>query len=201
MPTVSPPGGLASPGLAVRSAKSIQQQALEKALAKVSEVAANPGGAVVLQQIREHHAAAAQERLAHAREHYQLLRKSMSQVLVFGDGRFAARLAKDAAALARQIAGAAKDMAQAAKGGAPSDAAARRAALDGFLGQARSIVLGARNIVDAARIANGRGDDDPVQAKRAKEIARARRDSDDALADIVRDLGRARRAASIAIDA
>jgi hypothetical protein len=201
MPTVSSPGGLASSVLAVRSAKSIQQQALEKALAEVREVAANPGGAVVLQQIREHQAAAAQARLSHARERYQLLRKSMSQVLVFGDGRFAARLAKDAAALARQIAGAAKDMAQAANDGAPSDAVARREALDGFMGQARSVVLGARNLIDAARIANGRGEDGPAQAKRAKEIARARRDSDDALADIVRDLGRARHAASIAIDA
>lgn len=201
MPTVSLPGGLASSVLAVKSATSMHQQALEKALAKVREMAANPGGTVVLQQIREQQAAAAQERLGRTLERSQLLRKSMSQALVFGDGRFAARIAKDAAALARQIAGAAKDMVQAANGGAPSDAASRREALDGFLGQARSVVFGARNIIDAARIANGRGEDGPAQAKRAKEIARACRDSDGALADIVRDLGRVRRAAGIAIDA
>jgi capsule polysaccharide modification protein KpsS len=111
MPTVSPSGGLAGSAPAVTPAKSIKQRALEAALVKVREVAANPGGAVVLQQIREHQAAAAQERLDRALERYQLLRKSLSQVLVFGDGRFAARIAKDAAALARQIAGAAKDMA------------------------------------------------------------------------------------------
>lgn len=209
MSTVTPATGPAIPAGAAaaptKPEKSVKQQALEEALAVVKQVAlGNPGGAV-LKQIREQRAAAAQERLGRAQERYEILRKSMITVLKAGDARSATRIAKEAASLARDIASASKDVAAAAKGAQGPEVETWRGALDGFLRQARQLVFGVRNIVDAARIANGGSEPGRAHADRAKEINRARRDTDDALARILREIGLARlgtsRPSGIAIDA
>lgn len=201
MSTVFPTGGAAgaATGTAATPAKaekSVKQQALEEALAVVKQVALGNAGAGVLREVREQRAAAAQERLGRAQERYQLLRKTMIKVLGAGDARSAARIAKEAASLARDVAGASKDVAQAAKGAAPADAETWRGALDGFLRQARQLVLGVRNIVDAARIANGGSEPGRLQAQRSKDINRARRDTDDAFVAILREIGTVRFAAT-----
>lgn len=204
------PSGTAGPaagaGPAARTEKSPKQQALEEALAKVREVAQSGSGVAVLKQIREQRAAAAQERLGRAQERYELLRKTMIKVLSLGDARSAVRIAKEAASVARDVAGAAKDVVRAAKGGVPEDATSRRESLDVFLREARRLVLGVRNLVDAARIANDGSEPGRTQAQRAKDINRARRDTDDALERILREIGAAhlagsRGAVGIAIDA
>ncbi len=193
MATIPPTASAPTAGPAAKAPKSVKQAALEEALAAVKAVAANGGGGALLAQIRDQRAAAAQDRLGKAQERYTLLRETMLKVLAAGgEPRSAVRLAREAASLAREVARAVKDIAAAAKGGDAATLEARRAALDGVHKESRRLILGVRNIVDAARIVNDGGAGGLQQARRAREIARARRDTDDALASVLREIGSAR---------
>lgn len=196
MVTVTPasPAGPTAPALTPTNDKSSAHlAALKEALATVKSVAANGAGSAIAAQIRDQRAAAAQERLGQAQERYKLLRETMMKVLAAGgDPRSAVRLAREAASLAREVARAVKDIAAAAKDGDPATADSRRSMLDGVHKETRKLLLGVRNIVDAARIVNDSGDGGLQQAKRARDINRARRDTEDAVAAIVRELGGAR---------
>ena len=192
MTSVVPPPGAANPAALFKAPKSTRQKALEEALAAVKQVASGNPGAAVLKKIREQRAVAAQERLGRAQERYELLHKTMVTVLRLGDGRSAVRLAKDAAAVARDVAGAVKDIAVAAKDGALGDGETRRGILDGVLRQARRIILGVRNLVDAGRIAHDGAEGSRLHGLRTREIAKSRRDTDDALAHVLRDIAAAR---------
>lgn len=193
MVTVTPPSPAGSTAPAPAPKVSTKQAALEEALAAVKAVAAGHSGSAIAAQLRDQRAAAAQERLGRAQERYTLLRETMMKVLAAGgDPRSAVRLAREAAAVAREVARAVKDIATAAREGDPATAEARRSALDGVQKDSRRLLLGVRNIVDAARIVNDSGDGGLQQSRRARDIARARRDTDDAIAAVTRELGRAR---------
>ena len=201
MVTVTPasPAGTTAPATAstpTQDKSAARLAALKDALATVTAVAGNDVGATITAEIRDRRAAMAQEKLGQAQERYKLLRELMMKVLAAGgDPRSAVRLAREAASLAREVAQAVKDIAVASKDDDPATADSRRSMLDGLHKDTRRLVLGARNIVDAARILNDSGDGGLQQAKRARDLTKARRDADQALVSITREIGSARIAA------
>jgi len=208
MVTVTPasPAGTtvpATPSTTTSQKSAAKLAALKEALATVTAVAANNSGGAIMEQIRDQRAASAQDRLGQAQGRYKLLRETMMKVLAAGgDSRSAVRLAREAASLARDVARAVKDIAAAAKDDNPATADIRRSMLDGLHKETRRLVLGMRNIVDAARIVNDSGEGGMQQSRRARDIARARRDTDEAFISLTREIGGARTAiARLSIEA
>lgn len=193
MATIPPSAPATSAGSIAKAPKSTQQAALEEALATVKAVAANGSGGTLLAQLRDQRAASAQDRLGKAQERYTLLRETMLKVLAAGgEPRSAVRLAREAASLAREVARAVKDITAAAKGGDAATLESRHAVLDGVHKVSRRLILGVRNIVDAARLVNDGGQGGVQQSRRARDIFKARRDTDEAQASTLRDLSSAR---------